>query len=318
METNLGNISKFQGPYWCFNGHLHTISRSLIGNTNPPELERIEIPTPDQDFLELDCAVRPGHQAIIVLFHGLEGSSRRYYIVELMKHLLGRKMSVVAVNFRSCGSRMNNRPRFYHSGATDDYTTVFRWIQQKYPDYSIGAAGFSLGANALLKSLAEKDHRHPAKAAVAVSTPYDLQKGSRLLSQGFNKVYEHYFLRTLRHKLSIKQQSYPGLPTFHGHTLFEFDDQVTAPIHGFDGAEDYYSRCSSGQFIPGISTPTLLLHSRQDPICPITSFPADTAQANPYIDYIITGEGGHVGFWSKPGGWLNQMIGNYFCEKLLR
>ncbi|MCW9708693.1 YheT family hydrolase [Fodinibius salsisoli] len=317
METNIRNISKFQAPSWCFNGHLHTIGCSFNGNTTLPDLKRIEIPTPDDDFLELDCAVRPDSQALITLFHGLEGSSRRYYMVQLMEQLLGLKMSVVAVNFRSCGSKMNNKPRFYHSGATDDYITVFRWIQERHPNQRIGAVGFSLGANALIKSLAEKGSRHPAEAAVAVSTPYDLQAGSILLSQGFNKIYEHYFLRTLRRKLSTKRKSYPGLPTFNGRTLFEFDDKVTAPIHGFDGAEDYYNQCSSRQFIPEVAKPTLLIHSRQDPICPIDSFPVDDVRNNPSMDYIITDEGGHVGFWSKPKGWLNGTIGNYFARKLL-
>jgi predicted alpha/beta-fold hydrolase len=317
METNIQHISKFKTPFWCVNGHLHTISRSFSSPKAPSVRERIEIATPDDDFLELDCAIHPKSDALITLFHGLEGSSRRYYIVELMAHLWESGFSVVAVNFRGCGSKMNLQPRFYHSGATDDYTTVFRWIQDQYPNQAIGAVGFSLGANALLKSLAEQGSQHPAEAAVAVSTPYNLQAGSMLLSSGFNKLYEYYFLRTLQQKLAAKREMYPQLPRFEGDTLFEFDNTVTAPLHGFQDAEDYYRQCSSKQFIPEIAKSTLLVHSRQDPICPITSFPLRDVQNNPLLDYVITEEGGHVGFWSRPEGWLNQTIGNYFNKKLL-
>ena len=317
MDTNLTNIPSFRSPAWCLNGHWHTISRSFAGQTTQPEIERIEIPTPDDDFLELDYASRHHSAAVIALFHGLEGSSDRYYIVELMKKLLAHGFSVVAVNFRSCGSRMNNQPRFYHSGATGDYATVFQWIQHNHPQQKIGAVGFSLGANALIKSLGEKQGYHPADAAVAVSTPYDLHRGSILLSKGFNKVYQHYFLRTLRKKLTLKRQSFPHLPSFEGSSLFAFDDQITGPIHGFDGAEDYYQQCSSNQFVPAVEKPTLLIHSREDPLCPVEAMPMNDITSNPHTDYIITDRGGHVGFWSNPSGWLNTIIGNYLEDKLL-
>lgn len=317
MNTNLPNIPEFRSPAWCLNGHWHTISRSFTGQTNQPDVQRIEIPTPDNDFLEIDYAADSQSNAVIVLFHGLEGSSDRYYIVELMKELLDRNFSVAAVNFRSCGSRMNDRPRFYHSGATDDYATVFEWIRRHHPKQKVGAVGFSLGANALIKSLGEEQSSHPADAAVAVSTPYDLYRGSTLLSKGFNKVYQHYFLRTLRKKLALKRQSFPGLPKFEGSSLFAFDDQVTGPIHGFNGAKDYYRRCSSNQFIPVVKKPTLLIHSREDPLCPVDAMPMKNITDNPHTDYIITERGGHVGFWSKPAGWLNTIIANYLSDKLL-
>lgn len=139
MKTNLRHVPPFIAPRWCFNGHIHTIARSLFGDTSQPAVDRIEISTPDNDFLELDCVIQPESNAVIVLFHGLEGSSKRYYIVELMNVLIREGFSVIAVNFRGCGSRMNNRPRFYHSGETKDYNTVFRWIRKNHPDKKIGA-----------------------------------------------------------------------------------------------------------------------------------------------------------------------------------
>jgi predicted alpha/beta-fold hydrolase len=295
---------------------MHTIARSLIGDTNPPLVERIEISTPDDDFLELDCAIQADSKAVIALFHGLEGSTKRYYMIETMKQLISNNFSVIGVNFRSCGSKMNNQPRFYHSGETSDYKTVFRWIKEKYPGQKIGAIGFSLGANALIKYLAEENKNTPVKIAVAVSVPYDLRLGSILLSKGFHRVYNYYFLRTLRKKLEIKRQQFPGLPSFSGSTIYEFDDQITAKIHGFDSAEDYYEQCSARRFAEAVKTDTLFIHSREDPLCPLEAMPVAKINQNKFTDYIITEEGGHVGFWSRPRGWLNFVIENYLSSNV--
>lgn len=316
MKTNLRHVPSFGSPRWCFNGHLHTIARSLFGDTTKPVVDRVEITTPDEDFLELDCHIKADSDAIIVLFHGLEGSTDRYYMVELMKRLIRQEFSVIGVNFRGCGSRLNNQPRFYHSGETDDYQTVFNWVHKQYPKKKIGAVGFSLGGNALAKYLGEKPDNNPIEAAVAVSVPYDLRLGSIILSQGFHRIYEYRFLRTLQKKLEEKRQQFPDLPTFSGSTIYEFDDQVTAPIHGFDGAEDYYARCSARQFMSEINTDTLFIHSKDDPLCPVEAIPLAKINQNIHTDYIITREGGHVGFWSKPRGWLNFVIENYLSSNL--
>jgi len=316
METNLRHVPKMQAPSWCVNGHVHTIARSFLGNHEQPPVQRIEIPTPDDDFLELDCSINPQSDAIIVLFHGLEGSSERYYIVELMRVLLNQGYSTIAVNFRSCGSRMNRQPRFYHSGETDDYRTVFNWVAENYPDMKMGAVGFSLGGNALIKYMAEQSKDGLVRTGVAVSVPYDLRMGSILLSKGFHRLYEYYFLRTLTEKLEIKRQQYPNLPEFTGSTLYEFDDQVTAPIHGFEGAEDYYEQCSARRFVENIKNDMLLVHSSEDPMCPVEAMPVAKVFSNPSTDYIITDEGGHVGFWSTPRGWLNFVIENYLSSNI--
>lgn len=316
METSLQDIPKFRAPWWCFNDHVHTIARSLFGDREPPPAEAVEIATPDGDFLELECLFRDGSEAVIVLFHGLEGSARRYYMVEMMKSLSESEFSVVAVNFRSCGSRMNRQRRFYHSGATDDYRTVFRWVADRFAGQSIGAVGFSLGANALLKSLGEESGEHPVSAAVAVSVPYDLKMGSGKISRGFNKLYEIRFLRTLRNKVKEKRTYHPDLPEVTAGTLYEFDDSITAPIHGFKDADDYYECCSSKYYIDDIRRPTLLIHSRNDPLCPIRGMPMEKIKKNPFLDYIITDEGGHVGFWSSPPGWLRRNIVGYLSCRL--
>lgn len=316
MKTNLRHVPRFIAPRWCFNGHIHTIARSLVGDTTPPPVKRKEIPTPDGDFLEVDCAIQPDSKAIITLFHGLEGSTQRYYMIEIMKRLIRKGFSVVGVNFRSCGSKINNKPRFYHSGETDDYKTVFRWIKEHYPNQKMGAVGFSLGGNALVKYLAEQDYNNQLEIAVAVSVPYDLRLGAILLSKGFRRIYNYYFLRTLRKKLEEKRQQYPDLPSFSGSTIYEFDDQVTAQIHGFNDAEDYYEQCSARRFVGDVKTNTLFIHSREDPLCPIEAMPVATINQNEFTDYIITDQGGHVGFWSKPRGWLNFVIENYLSSNV--
>ncbi|PAU94962.1 hypothetical protein CK503_05720 [Aliifodinibius salipaludis] len=316
MKTNLRHVPHLRAPYWCFNGHMHTTARSLFGDTQQPPLKRIEIATPDNDFLELDCHIQSDSDAIITLFHGLEGSTKRYYIVELMKVLINKGYSVVGVNFRGCGSKLNDQPRFYHSGETNDYQTVLNWVAEEYPNKKIGAVGFSLGGNALAKYLGETGKESNVETAVAVSVPFDLRLGSIILSKGFNRIYEYRFLRTLRKKLNEKRKFFPNLPEFSGSTIYEFDDQVTAPIHNFEGAEDYYEQCSARRFVDGIKIDTLFIHSKEDPLCPIEAMPLAKINQNPFTDYIITKEGGHVGFWSKPRGWLNFVIENYLNSNL--
>ena len=316
LTSSLPKIPAFRSPFWCYNAHVHTIACSFLNGVPSPYQKRIEIPTPDDDFLEIDVIDQQNNKPVIALFHGLEGSTERYYMTELAEELKEEGFSVVALNFRSCGSRMNRQPRFYHSGETKDYATFFRWIKQEFPGNKIGAVGFSLGANALLKSLGEEMNHHPADIAVAVSTPYDLRMGSLNISKGFNRVYDYRFLRSLRTKLAEKRKQYPELPHFTGSTLYDFDDQVTSIVHGFAGAEDYYARCSSRKFLTDIRKPALLIHSDEDPLCPIAGMPLDKVKENPLLDYIITDEGGHVGFLSEPEGWLNYVILCYL-EKYL-
>lgn len=315
MKTDLPDIVDFQAVPWCLNGHFHTIGRSLLAGVDDPYHQRIEIPTPDNDFLDLDVMKAPSYRPVVVLFHGLEGSSKRYYITELAQAFAGKEYTVVAVNFRGCSGRLNRRRRFYHSGETQDIATVFRWINERFPEAPIGAVGFSLGGNALLKSLGELKSQHPLTVASAVSVPFDLALGARHISQGFNRVYEINFMRTLRDKLHQKRELYPDIPTFSGSTLYEFDDQVTAPLHGFDDADDYYQSCSAQRFVEYVRKPTLLIHSRSDPICPFDMVPFQKIESNASLHHIITEDGGHVGFWSKPRGWLNRTIVNFFEQK---
>lgn len=307
------NVSAFKSAPWCFNGHAHTVLCSLMFDSPVLHSERILIDTPDDDFLEIDVINSGACKPVVILFHGLEGHSRRFYITQLARHLLSREFSVVAVNFRSCGNRMNKQRRFYHSGETDDLKTIFTWVQDHFSS-SIFAAGFSLGGSALLNFLKKHENHHPLRAIAVISTPFELKKGSVNLEKGLNRFYSLLFLQTLIKKLNEKRIKFPDLPAFTGSTLYEFDDQITSPVHGFESADDYYHQCSSAFFIDQIKTETLIIHSRQDPLCPFEWTPVQQIQKNPNLTAHFPNRGGHVGFWSLPNGWINEKIGDYFSS----
>jgi uncharacterized protein len=304
----------FTSAPWCTNGHVHTVLCSLLFQSPPLHYKRVRIDTPDDDFLDLDYLEGRSGMPVAVIFHGLEGHSRRYYVTQLAYALNQRGCTVFAPNFRSCGGIMNRAKKFYHSGETDDLETIFKWIREQYPQSEIFAAGFSLGSSALLNYLHLHGTNHPLKSVAAISTPFDLKQGSLNLERGFNKVYSIRFLRTLVQKLRDKKELHPDLPEFSGSTIYEFDDRVTAGIHGFEDAEDYYYRCSSGRFMDKIKTPALVVHSEEDPMCPFKWAPYDDILKNPLLTPCFTRKGGHVGFWSLPPGWLNNTVCSYFSE----
>jgi len=306
----------FRAPTWCFNGHLHTIGSSLLRRSAKVVHKKISIDTPDGDFVDIDWKDQQDPRAVIILLHGLEGSSERYYIRDFMEAFSRNNYAVLALNFRGCSGRLNTKRRFYHSGETGDLRHVIRWIKNKHRNVPVFAAGFSLGGNVLLKYLGEEGQKADLDGAVAISVPYDLKQGSLAIGDGFNKVYEQYFLRTLTAKLAEKKHEFPDLPSFTGKSLYDFDDQVTSILHGFEDAEDYYESCSSKHFVEDIEKPALLIHAKDDPLCRAHSIPFNIIHKNPYLNVHTTKQGGHVGFWSKPQGWLRQTAVDY-CNKIL-
>lgn len=167
-------FENFKPVWWAPEVHTQTVIASF-SETKDPKSERIEIPTPDKDFLELEVVDLKNGNPVVALFHGLEGSSQRHYIQNLMSDLREAGFSSVALNFRGCGKKINLRRRMYHSGETEDYNTLFVWISNEFENAEIFGVGFSLGGNALVKSLGELSSAHPVKKAVAVSPPYDFK-----------------------------------------------------------------------------------------------------------------------------------------------
>lgn len=286
--------------------------------------QRIELA--DGDFIDLDWAQRPeiaqsGTDDIVLILHGLCGCSQSSYVLALQSQLNKMGKASVAMNFRGCSGHSNRLARTYHSGASEDLRAVLQALANEFPNSSISAVGYSLGANVLLKYLGEEGDTARCVAAVAVSTPFQLAHCSRAMLKGPSSLYGRYFVNRLGNSLRDKLQQLElagadqelqrlralQIPKRFAH-IWQFDDLVTAPLHGFTDAADYYERCSSAGFIDQISTPTLLLQSNDDPIIPATALPdPDELPAN--VEFRLIDKGGHVGFISaRDRNWLEEQI----------
>lgn len=269
-----------------------------------PAFTRERLETPDGDFLDVDWGPNPAPDAPLALvLHGLEGSSRRRYVRSVAAELVARGVRPVAMNFRGCSGEPNRSLRFYHSGETTDPAWLLGRIRERCPGRRIGAMGFSLGGNMLLKMLGEAHDGGGSllDAAAAMSVPYDLAAGSDLLERSrMGRLYSEYFLRSLRRKLDAKRDRLaPEIDlrsARRASTIREFDDRVTAPLNGFRDAEEYYAECSSRSFLARIRVPTLLVHAVDDPFLPASAIPRREAEAAPPVELRVERRGGHVGF----------------------
>lgn len=282
----------------------------------------------DGDFLDVDMGPDPGPQApLVLILHGLEGSSKRRYVLSACRALLSAGMRPVAMNFRGCSGTPNRRPRFYHSGETGDPTFVLEGLRRAFPGRKLGAVGFSLGGNALLKLMGEREDGGSGvlEAAVAMSVPFDLAAGAEYLERTtMGRLYTRYFLRSLRAKVQAKTEALQARidvgAALRAKTLRDFDDAATAVLHGFRDADHYYASCSSAGFIDGIRTPTMVLHSLDDPFLPSSSIPRAALEDNAALTAALTERGGHVGFLEgslrSPILWGEQQAALYLREAL--
>jgi hypothetical protein len=267
--------------------------------------------TPDGDFIDVLRLDAASDAPRLILLHGLEGTARSHYVRATLAEMRRRGWGADVLIFRSCGDEPNRTRRFYHSGETTDLAFVIDRVIAEHPDSPICLAGVSLGGNVLLKHLGEQGRQLPSQvvAAAAVSVPYDLERSARRIGQGFSRLYEQVFLRTLRRKAIAKLSRFPDLFAEDrlgaARTLWEFDDIVTGPVHGFEGATDYYTRSSSIGFLPGIRIPTLLLSAVDDPFLPpdVLDRVRDVAAVNPALHVEFVARGGHVGFISGSLPW---------------
>jgi uncharacterized protein len=283
--------------------------------------------TNDGDFLDL---YRTGHgngTPRVILLHGLEGSIRSHYVGGLFAEFASRKWGADLMVFRSCGEELNRKARSYHSGETTDLAFVVDRITQEFPDSPLGVVGVSLGGNVLLKYLGEQCDTAPRaiRAAVAVSVPFDLAASADNINRGFSRVYQEFFLRSLRSKAGEKarrsgQQQLAEL-VFATRTLREFDNLVTAPMHGFRDANDYYSRSSSIGFLPKIRVRTLLISALDDPFLPpqVLEEVRTLVSTNPAIEVEFLPWGGHVGFVTgrnplRPHYYMEHQVGEFFAR----
>lgn len=290
-------------PYILFNRHLETIYPALFRKVKPVIVQPERITTPDDDFLDLYWTTQDAERLVIIC-HGLEGNARRPYMRGMARAFYLNGYDVLTWDYRGCGEEMNRTLRFYHSGATDDLHLVVKHAGGKgYQQISL--VGFSLGGNITLKYLGE--HHADAVAihrAVTFSVPMELASSCQKISRPENLIYAQRFLRSLKDKVMRKSRLMQGLDVTHLpgiRTLVQFDDRYTAPLHGFENASDYYSRCSAIGFLNAIETPTLIVNARNDPFLSAECFPR--LDEHPFITFESPIQGGHAGFtqFSKNG-----------------
>ena len=319
-------MNPYRAPAWLPGGNAQTLYPLLI---KPPPLpyvrERWE--TPDGDFIDLDwnprTAPEPAQDPLIVLFHGLEGSSGSHYALALMHALRCLDREGVVIHFRGCSGEPNRLARAYHSGDSQEIDWILRRLKNRQPERGLQAVGVSLGGNALLKWLGESGEsaRDVLETAAAISAPLDLTACGHHLGRGFNRVYSRHFLKTLKPAAAAKLVRYPDLFDENrlkaARTLFAFDDLVTGPLHGFSSAEEYWLRASSKPWLTSIRLPTLILNARNDPFLPASALPA-ADQVAPAVTLEVSEEGGHVGFTSGPFpgtlDWLPDRILRFFAH----
>jgi len=315
----------YHAPWWLPGGHLQTIYPYFLLKRRRPPYRRERWETPDGDFIDLDCVdSRDNHAPLVALFHGLEGGSGSHYATALMRAVARRRWRGVVIHFRGCSGEPNRLPRAYHSGDADEIGWILRRLRELNPEIALFAAGVSLGGNALLKWLGREQTsaRGIVDAAAAVSAPVDLMTAGDRLGTGVNRFYGHHFLQTLKIKSLAKLQRFPGLYDAnivrHARTLRQFDNVVTAPLHGYRDTDDYWTRASSKPDLDRIAVPTLIVHARNDPFLPGRYLP-ETGEVAASVTLDFPEGGGHTGFASGPFpgnlDWLPERLLDFFSEK---
>ncbi|MEP1385087.1 MAG: hydrolase [Paraglaciecola sp.] len=318
--------SDFVPPWWAKNRHVQTIFPRFFQKRAKVDLRKEKLALPDGDFVNLvwlgDVKRSLG---LVAMFHGLEGSIRSHYSNDMAANLVKQGYAVVLMHFRGCGGEINTKPRSYHSGETEDAWYFLNWLEKKFPETKKTAIGFSLGANMLLKLLSEHPKQQIIRAAMAVSAPFKLDVCSLSINQGFSRLYQAYLLKSMVNNLQLKMQKvdFKNILTVDESQMGalksfrEFDENITAPLHGFKSAEDYYEKSSASRFLHKIATPTLVIHAKDDPFMHESILP-DASSLSPSVCLEVSEKGGHVGFMQgtpwHPKIWMHQRANRFFAS----
>ena len=313
----------FHPAWWLPGPHAQTIWPVLCRRRPRLSLRRERLELPDGDFLDLDWTA--GERGPITLVvHGLEGSSDSHYALGMLAAVVRRGWRGVVLHFRGCGGQPNRLARSYCAGDTADIAHVVGWLRQREPTAPLAVVGYSLGGNALLKWLGETHADPPLRAAVAVSAPFLLDAAARRLGSGFSRLYQSHLLRELkdgyREKFRHRSDGPVGLNELAGlRDFYAFDDRITAPLHGYTGVGDYYTRASCRQFLRRIRVPTLILHALDDPFMSPDAVPK-AAELSSHVRLELSRNGGHVGFvagrWPwRADYWLERRIPAFLAER---
>ncbi|WHZ09691.1 MAG: Hydrolase, alpha/beta fold family [Burkholderiaceae bacterium] len=321
----------YAAPWWLPGGHSQTIWPATCArrvNGVPALFNRERWDTPDGDFIDVDFGAwaAPPAAPLLVLFHGLEGSSASHYAQAFAGQARALGLGFAVPHFRGCSGEINRAPRAYHSGDFEEADWILRRLRQR-GDGPLLAVGISMGGNVLMRWAEEAGTlaANVVAAAAAVCAPLDLAAGGHAIGRGFNRVvYTRMFLRTMVPKALQKLAQYPGLfdraRLLAVRDLHGFDDVFTAPLHGFRDADDYWSRASAKPQLGRIRIPALLLNARNDPFVPARSLPR-AADVRAPVTLWQPAEGGHVGFATgrMPPGELQTLpraVLGWFAERL--
>lgn len=307
----------FTAPLWARNPHCQTLLGALTDRTRRAPLVRERVRLADGDFIDLDWLAAPTSEGpTILILHGLEGSSRSPYIHRLLATCQARRWRAVVMHFRGCSGEPNRLARGYHGGETGDLDSIIGVLRHKSPQ-GLCVIGYSLGGSVLLKWLGEKGCDAGLLAAAAVSVPFSLESAAKRLNRGFSRLYQWVLLRWLKRSIRRKAACLGHTPPpLHALTHFRaFDDAVTAPLHGFADASDYYQKASCRPYLRKITVPTLLIHAADDPFFLSTNLP-EPDELSPAIQFELSTHGGHVGFISggwpwAPRFWLDARLGRF-------
>lgn len=317
------NQPRYKGSFLSVNRHFETIYPALFRKVSPSAVtkrERLELK--DGDFIDVDYALQHGapSRRVVIVTHGLEGDSQRPYIKGMTKAFHQQGWDVMAWNLRGCSGEMNRLARFYNSGATEDLNAVAaEALRRGYNEISL--VGFSLGGNMTVKFLGEAwAGNYPISAAVAFSVPLDLYGCSREIDMWHNYLYSRRFLRTLVKKVVGKARVFPEAFDLEElkkvKSVFQFDEVITGPLHGYKGAVDYYTQCSSAQFVPHVKVPLLVVNALNDTFLSETCYDEAPFKANTHTLLLKPSLGGHCGFaeFSNGENYWSERLATEFCS----
>ncbi|MCF6352367.1 MAG: alpha/beta fold hydrolase [Cyclobacteriaceae bacterium] len=314
--------STYQKPFFIGGAHIETVIPNIFRKVKVTPTNTERIITPDDDFLDLDWH-KAGSDSLVIVSHGLEGSSESQYVAGMAKYFNKKNIDVLGWNYRGCSGEMNLTTKFYHSGATYDLETIVKHsIGKGYT--KIVLVGFSLGGNLTLKFLGEAPGKYSQVCCgVAFSVPLDLSSSCTEISKFKNKLYAIRFLKRLKKKIRAKHKlmgdKFP-LNGIDGITdLRTFDNVFTGPLHGFKNAEDYYAKSSALFYLDKIEIPTLIVNSLNDPFLPAECYPIQKLKDHKQVWFETPNHGGHVGFGSaaKDGSYWSERRAYEFIKEYM-
>lgn len=330
MATTMEKPPTYAPPWWLgrgdFGAHWQTVYASKLGR--PPVIayqrerwDTMPYGRPDGDFIDIDRVAGRSDQPMLVVFHGLEGDSQSQYARNLMQEVVRRGWRGMVAHFRGCSGEINRLPRAYHSGDWPEIDWILRRARAEAPDQPLYVAAISLGGNATLKWAGElgDEAAKVATAVAAISAPLDLTAAGDTLAYGFCKVYTARFLRTMKKNSLAKLRRHPGIfredVMLAARNLREFDNEVTAPLHGFKDTDDYWTRASAKPGLINVKVPALVLNALNDPFLPAAALPGKH-QVSPMVTLDFPAQGGHVGFveggFPGSGDWMPRRVFHFF------